>query len=55
MELKQWAIRVPKEYLEWVRDKAAKETLKRKKVVSMNRIFTEILRDAYEKDKKKGG
>ena len=52
---KAWTVRIPKEVLEWVRDKAAMATLERKKVVSMNAVFVEILTKAMEADKKKGG
>ena len=55
VEAKQWTIRLPLEVLEWVREKAAKETIKQKKVVSMNTVFLEILTKAMQADKKKGG
>ena len=55
VEAKQWTIRVPLEVLEWVREKAAKETIKQKKVVSMNTVFLEILTKAMQADRKKGG
>jgi len=49
-----WTIRVPQEILEWIREKAAKETIKHKKVISMNAVFVEILTKAMKDDKKKG-
>jgi hypothetical protein len=55
VEVKQWTIRVPLDLLEWVRVRAAKETIRQKKVVSMNSVFLEILTKAMEADKKKGG
>jgi len=53
--VKAWTIRMPQEILEWGRQKAAKETLKRNEVVSMNAVFVEILTKAMEDDRKKGG
>ena len=55
MEPKQWTIRVPQEILEWIREKAAKETIKHKKVISMNAVFVEILTKAMKAGKQKGG
>ena len=55
MEVKQWTIRVPLDLLEWVRVKAAQETIRHKKMVSMNAVFLEILTKAMKADKKKGG
>ena len=52
---KQWTIRVPEEILEWIREKAALETIKQKKIVSMNAFFVDLLTKAMEADKKKGG
>lgn len=53
--MKQWTIRMPENLLEWLREKAAREMLKRKKQVSMNTIAVEILTEAMKTDKKKGG
>ena len=55
MQPKQWTIRVPQEILEWIREKAAKETIKQKKVISMNAVFVDILTKAMKADQKKGG
>jgi hypothetical protein len=55
VEVKQWTIRVPLDLLEWVRVKAAEETIRHKKMVSMNAVFLEILTKAMKADKKKGG
>jgi predicted DNA binding CopG/RHH family protein len=55
VKLKPWTIRVPQEILEWIREKAAKETIKHQKVISMNAIFVEILNKAMKADEKKGG
>ncbi|MBW2608536.1 MAG: hypothetical protein JRD05_12990 [Deltaproteobacteria bacterium] len=55
VERKAWTLRMPKEILEWGRIKAAKETIKRNEVVSINTVFVEILTKAMEADKKKGG
>jgi len=51
---KQWTVRVPEEILEWIREKAALETIKQKKIVSMNAFFVDLLTKAMEADKKKG-
>ena len=51
----QWTIRTPKELMEWLRMEAARETLRRKKTVSMNKLATEILAKAMEKRRGKGG
>ena len=53
--MKQWSVRIPEEVLDWLREKAAKETIKRKKNVSMNTIAVEVFREAMERDKKEGG
>ncbi len=55
MEIKAWTIRMPKEILEWSRVKAAKETIARSQVVSINKIFVEILTRAMNEDLGKGG
>ena len=52
--MKQWTIRMPENLLEWLREKAARETIRRKKVVSMNAKAVEILTKAMKADKKKG-
>jgi hypothetical protein len=50
--VKAWSIRMPEELLEWLREKAALETIKRKRNVSINAIMVEILSGAKEVDKK---
>jgi len=55
MEIKAWTVRMPKEILEWGRVKAAKETIAQNQVVSINRIFVEILTRAMNEDLEKGG
>ena len=52
--MKAWTIRIPYEVLDWIREKAAMESIKRKKNVSMNTIAVEILTKAM-KAKEKGG
>jgi len=54
-KVKQWTIRMPEEVLEWLREKAAMETIRRKKQVSMNTLVVEILDRAMKADRKKGG
>ncbi len=53
--MKQWTFRMPEELMEWLREKAARETIRQKKSVSMNALAVEILTKAMERDKKKGG
>ena len=52
--MKPWTIRIPEDLYDWVREKAARETIKRKKQVSMNTLAMEILMKAM-KDDRKGG
>ena len=53
-KVKAWSIRMPDELLEWLREKAARETIERKMNVSINSIMVEILTAAMELDKKGG-
>jgi hypothetical protein len=53
--MKQWTFRMPEELMEWLREKAARETIRQKKSVSMNSLAVEILTKAMKTDKKKGG
>ena len=53
--MKQWTIRMPEELFEWIMEKAARETIARKKRVSMNALTVEILMKAMRADRKKGG
>jgi len=48
--MKQWTFRMPDDLLEWLRIKAAQETIRRKTVVSMNALVVEILTDKRESD-----
>ncbi len=50
-----WTIRIPEELYDWIREKAARETIKQKKRVSMNTLAMEILLQAMNNDRKKGG
>ena len=52
--MKHWSIRMPDELLEWLREKAAMESIKRKRNVSINTVMVEILTKAKESDKKGG-
>jgi hypothetical protein len=45
---------MPKELMDWVREKAARETIKRKKNVSMNAMAVEVLTRAMKADKRRG-
>ncbi len=51
----QWTIRTAPEVMEWLRMEAARETLRRKETISMNKLAVEILSKAMERAKKKGG
>lgn len=53
--MRSWTVRMPEEILEWVREKAAMESVKRKGNVSMNTIIVEVLTKAMEADNKKKG
>jgi hypothetical protein len=45
---------MPNELLEWLRERAANETIKLKRNVSINSIMVEILTAAMDDDKKGG-
>ncbi|MEJ2724118.1 MAG: hypothetical protein P8175_05625 [Deltaproteobacteria bacterium] len=53
--MKSWSLRIPEQVYDWVRAKAARETIRQNKFVSMNRLAVEILAKAMEADKKEGG
>lgn len=53
--MKAITIRMSDELLDWLREKAARETIKYKKQVSMNTLAVEILTKAMQADRKKGG
>lgn len=53
--MKMWTLRMPEEVYEWLMEKAARETISRKKKVSMNALTVEILTKAMKADRKKGG
>jgi hypothetical protein len=46
---------MPDEVLDWLRVKAARETIKRNRNVSMNTVAVDVLMKAMRADKKKGG
>jgi hypothetical protein len=46
---------MPEELMDWLREKAARETIKHKKNVSMNALAVEVLTRAMKADKRKGG
>jgi hypothetical protein len=49
------SIRMPDELASWLRQKAAKETIKQDKQMSINSLVVKILTRAMKADKKKGG
>jgi hypothetical protein len=53
--MKVISIRMPDELLNRLREKAAMESIRQKKNVSMNTVAVEILSKALEKNRKKGG
>ena len=53
--MKSVAIRFPEEMLEWVRRKAASETIKRNARVSINSYVLELVKREMEADQKKEG
>ena len=53
--MKAWTIRMPIEIIDWLREKAARETIKRKKSFSMNALAVEILSKAMKADREKRG
>ena len=53
--MKTWTIRMPEEVFNWIREKAARETIRRSARVSMNALAVEILTKAVKADKRKGG
>jgi hypothetical protein len=46
--MKNLALRMPEDLLDWIRDEAARETIARKDRVSMNTLILEILTKAKE-------
>lgn len=52
--VKALALRIPDDMLLWVRNTAARETIKRGQQVSMNTLILEILRREMEADRKEG-
>lgn len=53
--IKQWTIRMPEKLLRWLREKAARETIKEGINISMNMVALTILTKAMKTDKKKRG
>jgi hypothetical protein len=55
MDVKSVAIRMPVEFLDWLRERAARETISRNKYVSINTYVLELLEREMEADRQKGG
>ncbi len=53
--MKSISIRMPDELVKALREKAARETIARERLISINELVVEILTKAMESDKKKGG
>lgn len=47
------ALEIPEELLNWTRDKAARETIRRGRQVSMNTVILELIRREMENDRSK--
>jgi hypothetical protein len=52
--MKSVSIRMPDEVLDWLREKAAKEIITRKKQYSINTLVLDIIRREMEADQRKG-
>ena len=50
--MEKWVLRLPDDLGKWIRKKAAEETVKHNKRVSMNSLVVEILRKVMEAEKK---
>lgn len=50
--MKPWTVRIPEELLNWIRKKAAEETIKQNQQVSMNTVIVDILAKAKDDDQK---
>jgi len=46
--MKSWTVRMPDHLFDWIREEAARQTIERKKNVSMNALVVEILSRASE-------
>ena len=55
MEVKSVSIRIPLEVLDWLRERAARETIKRRRVVSLNAYVVELMQREMEAAQEKGG
>jgi hypothetical protein len=53
--MKAISVRMPDEILDWLREKAAMETIKRKKLFSINGYIVEILKKEMQTEKAIGG
>jgi hypothetical protein len=53
--MKAITFRVPDEIADWLREKAAVQTIKQKRQVSINSLVLEMFRREMEADQKKGG
>jgi predicted DNA-binding protein len=52
--MKTISFRLPDELAEWLRERAAKETIKRKKYISINVLVAELFKREMETDRKEG-
>jgi hypothetical protein len=54
MDSKSLAIRMPVELLDWLRERAARETIRRNKYISINTFILELLIGEMAADREKG-
>ncbi len=52
--MKPWTVRIPEELLNWIRKKAAEETIKQNQQVSMNTVSVDILSKAKQEEEQNG-
>ncbi len=50
--MKPWTVRIPEELLNWIRKKAAEETIKQNQQVSMNSVIVDIVAKAKAEEEK---
>ena len=53
--MKVVSIRMPDEVLDWLREKAALETIRLKKQYSINSLVVDLIRKEIEADEREGG
>lgn len=54
MQTKSVSIRMPLDLLDWLREKSARETIKHRKLISLNAYVVKVLQREMETDPEKG-